>query len=353
MIKKTLKDSFCILPFTAVDARSNNVVGPCCDSRMKNNYKDINEYWNSQELKLLRADLLSGIQNPICSKCWKLESIGLKSLRSNVNRRFKKEFLQNPKIIELKYNPGRECNLSCMMCSEAHSSKFSSLWKGSMIPSSEKLPVIDNHEIVSDWIYKNYQQLEGLSVNGGEPLYNKRFLSMIDFLIEKNVTRNVSLYITTNGTILPDSLLNKLKKFNKVVFGVSIEAIGLPNDYIRWYGNFEKIKKNIEKLNKEFSISIEPTVSALNIIHLPTLEQFCEDYGYYCGNPNLVEMWRELLPNNLPMQLKSLVNKKYQPLAEKPGDPKQLINLIKKWDVKRNIRIEDYMPEWKGIINYD
>lgn len=353
MNKKNLKDSFCVLPFTTVDTRNNAVVGPCCKSQLQNKYKKIEEYWSSSELKSLQLDLLNGIKNPICNKCWKIESFGLKSLRIDSNRRFKKEFIQNPKIIELKYNPGRECNLACMMCAEAFSSKFASLWKGEINPPIEKIPEVENHEIVSKWIYANYHQLESLTVAGGEPLYNKRFLSMITFLIEKNVSKNIVLYITTNATVLPKLLIEKLKHFKKVIFGVSIEAVGLPNDYIRWYGNFEKIKKNIEILNKEFTVSIESTISALNVIHLPNLEKFCNDYGYYLSNSTIVEMWDELLPENLPLQLKSLVDKKYYSLLDKPGNPDTLISFIKKWDIKRNIRIADYMPEWKGIIDYN
>lgn len=353
MNKKNLKDSFCILPFTTVDVRNTEVRGPCCRSKLENNYTGIDEYWESNELESLRSDLLSGIQNPICKVCWKTESDGLKSLRIDSNKRFKREFLTNPKIIELKYNPGRECNLACMMCSEDFSSKFASLWKGEMKPPSSEVPDVDNHKTVSTWIYSNYQQLESLSVNGGEPLYNKKFLNMMDFLIEKNVSKNIVLYISTNATLLPESTIKKLRHFKQVVCIVSIEAVGLPNDYIRWYGNFDKIKKNIEILDKEFDVSVHPTTSALNIIHLPKLEQFCANHGYSMGISTVVEMWSELLPENLPTPLKSLVSDKYQVLVNKSGDPDRLIDFIKKWDQKRNIRIEDYMPEWKGIIDYN
>jgi MoaA/NifB/PqqE/SkfB family radical SAM enzyme len=350
---KDLKKSFCILPFTSVDARNDRIFGPCCKSVLTSEYYSIDSYWNSTELLQLQKDALGGLQNPICSDCWKIESAGLKSLRQTVNVRTKKQQILNPSISMINYNPGRECNLACMMCSESHSSKFASMWKGEMVPPPSQHDAVENHNIVSEWIYQNYNQLTTLTVNGGEPLYNKKFITMIDFLNNKNVAKNIDLYITTNATVFSNDLIKKLKKFNKVIFSVSVEAVGMPNNYIRWLSNFDKIKHNMEILNKEFEISIQSTISALNIVHLPTLIEFCNNYGYTIGTANLVEMWEELLPKNLPNSIKEKVDKRYSNLIKESGNSTVLIEFIKKWDLKRNIRIEDYMPEWKGIIDYN
>ena len=77
------KETFCVAPWYSLYIDSDKTITPCC--KIKNNrkytYKQLEEYFDSSDLKSLREDLLNGVKNSDCSSCWKEEKAGGDSLR--------------------------------------------------------------------------------------------------------------------------------------------------------------------------------------------------------------------------------------------------------------------------------
>lgn len=87
--------------------------------------------------------------------------------------------------------------------------------------------------------------LRRLHVMGGEPMLMKRYHQLIDHLIAKE-RFEISLSFVTNGTIIDQELINKLKLFVNVDIEISIESLQHNNDYIRQGSSIDQLRANIE-----------------------------------------------------------------------------------------------------------
>lgn len=349
-----MNSNFCNLPFIAVDRRPNGTLSPCCQNNKFNSirFTGIDDYWNSNELQSLRNNFLLNIKDSSCQQCWNSEEVGVISLRQTSLDRT----IQQPnKITQIKLISGNECNISCMSCFSTVSSSYNRLWKDDplwIMPDEQKhATTYDLH--IDQWIRNNYQQLEYLEVLGGEPLYSKRFFKLVDFLIEANAAKSITLFLVSNGTLITKDIIKKLKHFKKVVITISIDAVGRANDYIRWMSNFKIIERNLALVKTSVDCSVLPTISALNICRIHELYEYCDKRNIKIVNPGLVLFWDQLNPEHIPEKLKKTVDSKFSKLVDKPGDPDKLLKFINSWDKKRNIFIGDYMSEWKEFFKGD
>jgi hypothetical protein len=105
---------------------------------------------------------------------------------------------------------------------------------------------------------------------GGEPMISKRFKQLVDYLIDKKRT-NISISFVTNGTILDQEFINKLKRFRSFDLEVSIESVHENNHYIRQgLGPItDTVKRNIEILSAQqtdtFKVVLRSVPQLLNI----------------------------------------------------------------------------------------
>lgn len=343
-----MNKNFCNFPFMAVDR--HQTFRPCCLNTTFNQcrFNNISDYWNSQELKDLRTQFINGIKDPGCSVCWKLEESGVKSLRlESLSRSVSTPY----SIRQIKLITGKICNLSCMTCFSSVSSSYEYLWKNDInwiMPDSKKDDLVYDTEM-DLWIRNNFTQLEYIEALGGEPLFSKSFLDLLEYLIKQGASEHITLFLITNITLPMPKILHVLKKFKKVVFAVSIDAVGTANNYIRWNSDFNRIQENINLIREFADCSVLPTVSALNIIRLPELYEYCDKQQLTINNLGIVAHWPQLLPSNLPQELHKLVDSKFRPLLEGSNESNKLIEFIQRWDRQRNINIVDYMPEWQAV----
>ncbi len=337
----------------AVDAH-NDRYKPCCLYKADNwpRGQTLQQYWHMLPLQELRKNLLSGVPDPGCQICWNMESVGQISMRQSVNASRKVVAIDRPTIRQVKLITGKTCNLSCMMCFSTVSSSYQSLWNDRpdwQMPDKRRWNL--EYDVDMDaYIRDHADQLEFIEVLGGEPLFSKQFLDLVNHLIAIDAAGHLTLYVITNGTIMTTSMMQLFTKFKKTVFVISIDGIGDINDYQRWPSRWSEIDARLALLKDHFDISITPTVTALNILGLPDLYDYCDQQGLHVGAISMVNGWPQLLPKNLPSQLRKKIDSKFSMLAQGEGDPNQLIDFIKAWDRQRGISIVDYMPEWQGLI---
>jgi sulfatase maturation enzyme AslB (radical SAM superfamily) len=345
------KETYCPLPFIAVDALKNRF-SPCCHVKKSHfsNYSTIEDYYNSPELKSLQNNLSNGIKDNLCSTCWKNEDMGIHSMRQSV--------LQDRKYIEhdicqVKLHVGNTCNLACMMCFPTVSTTWNKLWNNKKYP--ENFIKTGGHEFydayMENYIKKNINHMLFIETLGGEPLFSKRFIKLLEWIINKGRSQYITLYIITNLTLLPDSFVKILSSFKRVVLAVSLEGVGKVNDYIRWGSDFQKIDKNIKiAQEKKFELAILPTANSLNLHRLSDLYSYGKSMQIPVMNISPVNGWPSLLPCNLPLHLHQKVMPELKQLLVGEQDFYSLKNFIINWDKKRNISIVDYMPEFEEFI---
>ena len=283
--KASLSKSFCVLPFIQQFVDTDKRILPCCIAdrrRLGPEYKGT-ESFNSDYLKRIRYQMLSGGRPPACKPCWDKEIIGFKSKRKKVNEQFK-DWVYNcddkglmytmPSYYDLR--PGNVCNLKCVMCNPRVSSK----WREDKEYSFENFDkVVKFHDDEMDDIVNNASRIKRIQLAGGEPFYMPSVKHLLQKL--KPYANNIELHITTNLTHLDDSILHILETFKKCVITISMDGLGLVGEYIRYPLNWDEFESNFNKLltYKKLKLAVNITQSQLNEPHINTVVDWCKTYG--------------------------------------------------------------------------
>jgi len=144
-------DSFCIYPFVDFDVTPNGGVKPCCvfegyitrHGRPMSVYEHtVEEIWDSEEMRSIRAAMVQGRRIAACSHCHGQEAEGVKSTRMLTTEAWQGGWLnpRNETIEHIKERAaasdfrigggpewlgldlGNLCNLKCRMCNSTFSS---------------------------------------------------------------------------------------------------------------------------------------------------------------------------------------------------------------------------------------
>jgi MoaA/NifB/PqqE/SkfB family radical SAM enzyme len=300
--------TFCIQPFVNVTTRIQGQHNVCCNiSKKGKNISDITavEFFNSQQVKEMRASLLKGEKVTACSTCYFMESKGQISHRENYNKyynlRNNKEYerdlkklkldkLRNPLYAEIHIS--NLCNLKCLTCNEKDSSKFHSenkLLGISEDPNIDYTKIIENKsKAILDVITP---ELKFLDIRGGETMMIPEIKTVLSELSE-NKTKNITLKVQTNGTILPDETwINIFKKFKNTKVNVSIDAYEQDNHYVRYPSQWQDICKTLDFFKQHnIKFIINTVLSNLNLLVLPKLLEWIYskqylNYLYILKNP--------------------------------------------------------------------
>jgi MoaA/NifB/PqqE/SkfB family radical SAM enzyme len=304
----SLQKNFCIAPFMQLQISKNGKTGPCpYTANMWNldKHKTIKEKWNSVELEKFRNSFLSNEKNRLCVRCWRDEEAGKKSLRQRLNdfkntsikdertnnlkeKVFKKyietkDYKKYPKILTLI--PGNECNLSCVTCGPNFSSKWNSelknFSKNNIINTTKNWNLLD--EEYKD-IVENSQHLQKIELFGGEPFYNKKNRQLlIEKIVDKGTSKNITLYFNTNGTQFDQTYMSFLaKNFKKIEIRVSIDGINEQFEYLRYGAKYKNVIENCKKFNQLEKTDFEVicTVSPYNFLYLEEYDNEFKKYGW-------------------------------------------------------------------------
>jgi hypothetical protein len=130
-------------------------------------------------------------------------------------------------------------------------------------------------------ILDHLDTLEELYYTGGEPLINKKFHEMIDFLVAKGVAGRMTLQLNSNITKLTDAIVDKLAHFKHVTFTLSLDAANETYEYIRYPAKWPAVAENARKLTrlKNADVSAIPVLTAYNALTLTELFRFCDEIG--------------------------------------------------------------------------
>ncbi len=319
-----MKNTFCVLPFYGLELQPTGVT-PCCLLP------------NGTDIKQVRRDSLTGVQNPACDKCWSLEAENKISNRIIINKTF--DFLTDQDISIVEHNcrddyyspeivklyTSNLCNSTCVTCGP----RFSTAW--STLESKPVYNILPDSRIKLD-----YDKIKIINFVGGEPLFEKKNYEVLNNLIQVGNT-DCLIDIVTNGSVqLSDEQLNIIKQFKRVNFCLSIDGIGSVFEYLRYPLKWDQLVKNINTFQSlNINLSASYTVSKLNILYQDQTIRWFESMG---------------IPYNFnPVHYPSY----FSPTTTDPCELKKLKEELARQDLLKGIDIRDYLPEFYDSVLKD
>lgn len=281
-----------------------NYAYSCCKGKTTRFTDNVLEFVSQERYAMLQSK-----QDPSCEYCWSVENNGGKSLRHYHLENFTGNFLDyadnksQPKLVQVSV--GNECNFQCTYCNP----KFSSVWEQDVrtqpyrvfsdrffydIDAKRSNVMENNINFLSQ-----FENIGTLSVIGGEPLFNKKFFSLIN-----NVSAD-QLQLSTNLAVKQETLnrlLEACKKFKSVTLRVSIDATGKIAEFTRYGLDYNLFCTNLDFLIKNapdnLQIVIGSVMSSITIrdlaefskMVLPLLSNKISWHIDYCRDPKIQSM---------------------------------------------------------------
>lgn len=337
-------DSFCIRPFDHLSLNLDGTAQLCCRANQPvsdgprpfslatDSYAEV---WNSAYMRRAREALLSGRRIPDCVACYSHERTMGTSLRIESNAAWLERqpaagratafarlgaaseatahvMQAPPRTLHLWF--GSHCNLQCRMCSAEFSTRIAAdpvhrAWhpRGSAEPPrptrfTDAETWSDSETVLFGEVFREIDQLEAIAFAGGEPLLQRQIEPLLDFLIARGRAPFMRLFVSTNGTIVREALMEKLARFGTVVLALSLDGVGPLNDYIRYPARWDALVGNLAAMRRwpGIRLRVDPTVQAYNILGLADLLRFCDTEGLEVSLSNILLSPRYLAVGALP-----------------------------------------------------
>lgn len=350
---------FCSLLWTHISNEPLGHVRTCCiaKERVKDDEgKDftlgstsVREIFHSNYYKKIRQEIRDGEFPENCEPCWREEKNGKKSKRQIYNEyaewRFDPiDYSKEPDMPQdMQLILSTTCNLKCRSCNANYSSKWVEEAKDRHVPywqSSAKVPMndIENSKFwthMDEWL----PSIRRLEIMGGEPFYMKEFKRFIDKLINENYSQNISMTLSTNGTIADKILLQKMvSNFKNLAFSISIDGVGDRFEYLRHPGKWSEVKENLDYFYElhvsdyPVNMQITHTVTALNVMYLPEFhDYFHKHYPNFKIWNNIAHYPKWMTASVLPNFAKKIITQTLQEHTWTPeykGEVEALINYM-------------------------
>jgi hypothetical protein len=127
--------------------------------------------------------------------------------------------------------------------------------------------------------------LEKIDFFGGEPFLNITQLDLLEYLVQQGLSKNITLYYSTNCTNHPTERLKRAwNHFKRVEIALSIDGLEQQFEYLRWPANWTTmlevmahIKSLKDQLDCEMFVMGSLTFSIMNVWYADQLIQWIED----------------------------------------------------------------------------
>jgi len=281
----------------------------------------LQDAWTSDYMQNIRQHFLENKQFEGCRECWRMQDMGLRSMRYDSYQygTTEQQVAEPLKPTRIEINASNVCNLKCRICYPNASSKWIKE-HGELYGSNEKIYYnlsLPNLEQVKQW----GDSLEEVCFFGGEPLLSQENMALLDYFISTRNAGRMSILFNTNGTVFNDAVTERLRHFKRVRMSFSVDDIGARFEYQRKGAKWEEVAKNIDSAyrlsrspegqNIDFKICC--TVSIFNIYYFP---EFFDWFG--TNYPGLRIFWNLLFDpwrlntQILPHPVKTVITERLQ-----------------------------------------
>lgn len=277
-------DTFCSLPWVGVDIDPQGNFKPCCKFSMPVS-SNFSEYDHSKLLQQVKHEFRSGIKPEQCSRCWQDEAAGLPSKRQ-LDHQYVLPLdpdLGSLKILSLTF--GNVCNLACVTCNSAASSRWISD-EHKLAGQFDHIQIKKHHlhyrdQKFIDEILQRSKDLVHLEIHGGEPFLNNRDLHL-GLLRNLENASQIKIHYITNASIYPDPEFWEIwKKFRHIDIQLSIDGTHDRFEYLRYPAQWKSVHDNVLRYQQQshVQISISHTVSWINLIYMDDFITWCVESG--------------------------------------------------------------------------
>jgi len=378
---------FCIAPFQSTRQNAYGRNSPCAFGAGEWHHGNLTpeQRWNSSELNQLRQEFINGDKPAACYRCWDEESAGKVSLRQRQYEYFPTDY--NEFIKSGKWESGPKtavfkssniCNLACRSCGGWDTNTYTKEGQhyAKLYDTKEKgksgnrfIPLLPPKHM--DFMqYKDIaDNLEKIDFFGGEPFLNITQLDLLEYLIEKGLSKKITLFYSTNCTNHPtDRLKQAWNNFKRVEISLSIDGTGDQFEYMRWPGKWheaEQVLDHILKLDTildcEVFVMAGLTCSLLNMWYIDDIFDWLQSR---IGNVyvNMVNSPTYLALHIAPDHVKSAIRQKVKHPeilgyidigTHNPKIWKQFIIWTKRQDLYRSQSLQQVTPEFFNLIKTD
>jgi MoaA/NifB/PqqE/SkfB family radical SAM enzyme len=160
---------------------------------------------------------------------------------------------------------GERCNISCVMCSQDHASRY---------------------ELDPDLLVKNVEippSVDLIMVYGGEPLILKSMRRFFDHCTASGTKLNIQ----TNGTAISTTMADKIAlNCRTICFSLNAatkemhEAVNVGSNFERVLENVQRVKRAKRELNSDVSIGGHMTIIEKNLHEIPLFIRRHIEFGF-------------------------------------------------------------------------
>ncbi len=375
-VKKLLlgkSETFCMNPWIHLHTTPTGVAAPCCiaescatDEGVGNSREQrLIELVNSEKMNKLRLDMLTGVKNEECKKCYQHEAQNVRSFRQMTNIQFKNSFddiIENTNLedgslkdFKMRYFDIRFsniCNFKCRTCGSAFSTQWeqedlkNNVWYAKVHPKN------DNKEFLQD-VIDQIDNMEIAYFAGGEPLITDQHYVLLEEMIRRN-RHDIVLKYNTNFSNLKfknKDILGLWKHFkNRVEIYASIDHYGPRAEYIRHGTVWDEVEENFLTAKKMpfINIQMNTVLSVFNLLTFYDFYKYIIDKGMYTPNDSTYTIYNmatpeyltcHILPEEYKLQGIESVNKTIAYMQEKGFKNEHIYQLkvCEQWITSQNI----------------
>jgi sulfatase maturation enzyme AslB (radical SAM superfamily) len=349
------------------------------------------QYYNSDQMRELRQQLLAGDSPDHCTTCYYEESFG--KLNGRLRQLNKSAVDTNNFALTLRSSPhyqsfehslntegesklgpadlqidlGNTCNSACIMCAPEASSKLEAEYNRLSVINPilfQKPKAYLSWTKDPDLLDRVVKELSSLSnlryihFLGGETLYDEAFYYICEKLIENGMSKQIIVGTTTNGTIYNQRIQYFIENFNQFHLGVSIESVTSLNDYIRWPGKIDNILTNINKFlelrnsHKNLYVSLRITPNIFSIYQIDRLFEYMIENQVIAESCNILRdpscLRIELIPDDIRQEIKT----KLHQLIEKHSLSEQKIVNVRRQDQIPKVIADVILDYYKFVCDF-
>lgn len=318
--KNGLNEPLCALPFVHPFFDVRGFYFPCCNAAeyVEGRTKHVSEmtaeeWFYSDEMHQLRADMLNGVRSDLCTHCWKKDDLKIHSPRLSANDHWRNKYdVYNPKPMFFDLKPSNHCNLACIFCTASSSDKIMKItdslsenekpsrWASSVKNLREREETLGDSfdPTVIDYIKNNIKDLELLKFTGGEPFLSKKVLEILTLVSE--IKPEVEIKITTNGTVITKDFYPILRKMKKTSIKFSIDAVEDLYTYIRFPSKWAQFNTRIENnmaMLPDVKFNVNCLITNMNLEQLPKIRNWFKNLQSKYSNLEYIIIDPNLTPN--------------------------------------------------------
>lgn len=410
-------DAICAAPWVHQVVGTHGELRMCCFMAEGHGHvTEFEEGWNSEFMRRSRLMMMQGKKVPECFICYNKEKMGQESARTRYNNQFlgRQDIIErieqttdggvlDEKPIFLEVRFGNLCNLTCKMCNGLFSSQIAkdALRLKQIDPEGYDLyssaedenQKLDYtwYELDEPWEYIDsiIPMLEVIHIAGGEPTLIQENMDFLRRCIDMGYAKNIRVHTVTNATNINQDFLDLIEEFEKFSLTLSIDSVGPGYEYIRYPGNWEKVRDNVERIleTSDSGVCFNLLVQAFNILDLP--EILDEMIRLYSQGIHVAHPWSLIRPTcitgpdlfalkNLPPNVRELAAQRLKEWMDRrwtskvvrdnfeeggldhvlgqleeatgPGKPQDLLNYCKYADQNKKATLGKNLPELKSML---